>query len=43
MGENKNSILSAVILVSILLMLNSSKGMKNDDRPVPKKNKTAIL
>jgi hypothetical protein len=43
MGENKNSILSAVILVSILLMLNSSKGMKNDDRPALKKNKTAIL
>jgi alpha-beta hydrolase superfamily lysophospholipase len=38
MKENKNSILTAVIMVSILLMLNSCRGMKNFDRPVPKDN-----
>ena len=35
MKQYKNSILSVVTLVSILLVLNSCKEMKNNDRPIP--------
>jgi len=38
MKENKNSILSEIVLVSILLMLNSCCGMKNSDRSTPEDN-----
>ena len=43
MKENKNSLLSAVTLVSILLTLNSCSGMKNFDRPIPKDNEQGNL
>lgn len=39
MKENKNSLLSVIVLFSISLLI-SCTGMKNTDRPIPKENET---
>jgi alpha-beta hydrolase superfamily lysophospholipase len=40
MKENKNSILYAVILLSVFILVNSCTGIKNPDRPIPLENET---